>query len=149
MPSRAPSRLAIGSSSCASACLLQVVLAACSCFCHTARAIDNGIGVRPPRGWRSWNNFGTGIHQGLIEAQYASLAKRSRQVDGALTSLLDLGYNSAGIDDGWQKCNSGPSGHEHETAARPCAVLRNTPLSRRRGRRAADSTAAARAFFFK
>jgi alpha-galactosidase len=75
-----------------------------------ALAIDNGIGVRPPRGWRSWNNFGTGINQELIEAQYAALANRSRTVDGVPTSLLDLGYSSAGIDDGWQKCNSGPGG---------------------------------------
>jgi hypothetical protein len=58
----------------------------------------------------SWNNFGTDIHQDLIEAQYAALVNRSRHVDGVPTSLLDLGYASAGIDDGWQKCNSGPGG---------------------------------------
>ena len=75
-----------------------------------ATAIDNGLGVTPPRGWRSWNQFDTGIHQELIEAQYVALADRSRLVDGVATSLLDLGYASAGIDDGWQKCDSGPSG---------------------------------------
>ena len=73
-------------------------------------AIDNGLGLTPPRGWRSWNQFDTGITQELIEAQYAALADRSRLVDGAATSLLDLGYATAGIDDGWQKCNSGPAG---------------------------------------
>ena len=75
-----------------------------------AAAIDNGVGLRPPRGWRSWNNFGTAIHQELIEAQYAAMVSRKRKVDGVPTSLLDLGYSSAGIDDGWQKCNSGPGG---------------------------------------
>lgn len=75
-----------------------------------ASAIDNGLGITPPRGWRSWNQFGTGIHQALIIKQYEALVDRSRNVDGVPTSLLDLGYASAGIDDGWQKCNSGPNG---------------------------------------
>ena len=77
---------------------------------HFAASIDNGIGVTPPRGWRSWNQFDTAINQGLIEAQYAAMVNKSRMVDGVPTSLLDLGYSSAGIDDGWQKCNSGPGG---------------------------------------
>ena len=59
-------------------------------------AIDNGLGVTPPRGWRSWNQLGTNIHQAIIESQYAALASRSRMVDGVATSLLDLGYASAG-----------------------------------------------------
>ena len=75
-----------------------------------AAAIDNGLGLTPPRGWRSWNQFDTNIHQDLIEAQYVALVARTRKVDGVATSLLDLGYASAGIDDGWQKCNSGPNG---------------------------------------
>jgi alpha-galactosidase len=75
-----------------------------------ATAVDNGLGTTPPRGWRSWNQFDTNIHQDLIEAQYAALVARTRQVNGVATSLLDLGYASAGIDDGWQKCNSGPDG---------------------------------------
>jgi hypothetical protein len=66
------------------------------------------------------NQFGTNIHQDLIEAQYLALTDRSRQVDGAPTSLLDLGYTSAGIDDGWQKCNAGPAGVGfHDTKGRP------------------------------
>lgn len=87
---------------------------------YVASAIDNGIGVTPPRGWRSWNQFDTNIRQNLIEAQYAALASRSRHVDGVPTSLLDLGYSSAGIDDGWQKCNSGPGGVGfHDAKGRP------------------------------
>ena len=39
------------------------------------------------------------------------MASRTRQdINDINTSLLDLGYNHAGIDDGWQKCNSGPNG---------------------------------------
>lgn len=85
------------------------LLTAASVVLRTA-AIDNGLGVTPPRGWRSWNQLGTDIHQDVIESQYAAMVARSRMVDGVATSLLDLGYASAGIDDGWQKCNSGPGG---------------------------------------
>ena len=101
--------------------LLQLVLSGVLLHLSSvAWAIDNGIGVRPPRGWRSWNQFGTNIRQDVIEAQYAALAKRTRLVDGAPTSLLDLGYSSAGIDDGWQKCNSGPGGVGfHDATGRP------------------------------
>lgn len=86
------------------------VLLAFTLWIHVAVGIDNGIGVTPPRGWRSWNQFGTGISQPLIESQYQALVSRKRDVDGVATSLLDLGYASAGIDDGWQKCESGPGG---------------------------------------
>ena len=79
--------------------------------------ISNGLGITPPRGWRSWNQFDTNIHQDLIEAQYLALVDRSRKVDGVPTSLLDLGYSTAGIDDGWQKCNSGPQGVGFHDAA--------------------------------
>ncbi len=75
-----------------------------------SNAINNGLGITPPRGWRSWNQFGTNINQDLVEDQYAAMVHRGRQVDGVPTSLLDLGYRTAGIDDGWQKCHSGPGG---------------------------------------
>jgi alpha-galactosidase len=72
--------------------------------------IDNGIGRTPPRGWRSFNQFTDYINQSLIERQYAKLVERSRTVDGMKMSLLDLGYVTAGIDDSWQACGSGPGG---------------------------------------
>jgi hypothetical protein len=50
------------------------------------------------------------INQTLVENTFAAMADRSRMVDSNPTSLIDLGYNSAGIDDCWQKCNSGPGG---------------------------------------
>ena len=90
-------------------CAGAIALAAAACG-DVAIAIDNGLGTTPPRGWRSWNQFGTGINQPLIEAQYAALVSKSRKVAGVPTSLLDLGFASAGIDDGWQKCDSGPGG---------------------------------------
>ena len=45
--------------------------------------ISNGLGITPPRGWRSWNQFGTNINQDLIEAQYKALVDRSRKVSAS------------------------------------------------------------------
>ena len=72
--------------------------------------LDDGLAQSPPMGWRSWNQFGLFINQSLMEQQYEALADRSRMVDGLPTSLLDLGYQHAAIDDGWQLCDSGPGG---------------------------------------
>ena len=68
-------------STCSAGCVVLRVASAVILYSSAALAIDNGIGVTPPRGWRSWNQFGTGIHQDLIEAQYEALANRSRLVD--------------------------------------------------------------------
>ena len=114
------------------AAFLAVALAAAASVAPSV-AIDNGLGITPPRGWRSWNQFDTAISQDIMEAQYAALVARTRLVDGVATSLLDLGYNSAGIDDGWQKCNSGPGGvgFHNATGYAPCRRYRR----RRRRRR--------------
>jgi len=72
--------------------------------------LDNGLAVTPPMGWRSWNQMGLNINQSYVELVFQALADRSRTVDGSYTSLADLGYTRAGIDDGWQLCNSGPDG---------------------------------------
>ena len=46
------------------------------------------------------------------------MASRVRKDNrGVATSLLDLGYNHAGIDDGWQKCGSGPNGKGFHNAS--------------------------------
>ena len=58
----------------------------------TVLGIDNGIGVTPPRGWRSWNQFQCAINQTMIEAQYEAMVDRSRQVNGKNMSLVDVGY---------------------------------------------------------
>lgn len=73
--------------------------------------IDNGLGIVPARGWRSWNEFGDDINQATVEAQMEAMVSRKRTVGGVRTSLADLGFRDAGIDDGWQMCNSGPGGN--------------------------------------
>jgi alpha-galactosidase len=82
-----------------------------------AFTLDDGVALSPPMGWRSWNQFGLDINQTLIEGIYEAIADRSRTVDGKPTSLLDLGYVHASIDDGWQLCNSGPNGHGFHNAS--------------------------------
>lgn len=73
-------------------------------------AIDNGIGLTPPRGWRSWNAFDcledkTIITQAHMHAQMVAAVDKSRMVDGKPTSLADLGFDWISMDDGWQQCN--------------------------------------------
>ena len=43
-----------------------------------SQSIDNGIGVSPPMGWRSWNQFQCNINQSLIEETYALMTSTSR-----------------------------------------------------------------------
>ena len=79
--------------------------------------LDNGIARTPPKGFRTWNQFGLNVSQDLMMSIYASMIDRSRLVDGQPTSLLDVGYQHASIDDGWQACNSGPSGRGFHNAS--------------------------------
>ena len=63
-----------------------------------ALAADDGLARTPPLGWRSWNFYACEIDAGVFERQADALADRSRTVDGRPTSLLDLGYDTVGID---------------------------------------------------
>jgi len=76
-------------------------------------AIDNGKGLTPPMGWRSWNLFGADVNQELIQSQMDGMVSRKRTVNGVPTSILDLGYSDVGLDDAWQLC--GDYGSEHFT----------------------------------
>eukprot|EP00048_Salpingoeca_helianthica_P017746 m.238839 g.238839 ORF g.238839 m.238839 type:complete len:427 (-) comp22077_c0_seq1:33-1313(-) len=83
-----------------------------------ARADDNGRAVKPPMGWRSWNFHQCQIDQSMMEKAFAALADRSRIVDGVPTSLADLGYVDAGLDDCWQECGAyGPQKYTYHNAS--------------------------------
>jgi len=69
-----------------------------------AYALDNGVGLTPPLGWRSYNAFGGVPTQEIMENQMKWLADKSRMVDGVPTSLLELGYDRIGLDGGWNQC---------------------------------------------
>ena len=76
-----------------------VALSVVSLVC--VQAIDNGKGLTPPMGWRSWNLFGPNVDQSLIENQMKGMVSLSRKVNGIPTSLKDLGYTDVGLDDNW------------------------------------------------
>ena len=78
--------------------------------------INNGLGVAPPMGWRSWNCFHGSINQSLIEKVIDAMVDTSRTVDGKQMSYADVGYTEVGVDDNWQVCDS--TGHYfHNTSA--------------------------------
>ena len=83
-------------------------------FClvvQTACSVDNGVGLTPPMGWRSWNCFGADVSQEKMTNIMDAMADKSR-VDvvtgNGSISLLDVGYNNCGLDDNWQACGAGP-----------------------------------------
>jgi alpha-galactosidase len=76
-------------------------------------AIDNGIGRAPPMGWRGWLLFGTSPTQQKMEAVLPALVSKNRSVGGEPTSLCDLGYCSAGLDNNWNKCQRGRNGAKY------------------------------------
>eukprot|EP00041_Stephanoeca_diplocostata_P015730 m.301214 g.301214 ORF g.301214 m.301214 type:complete len:548 (+) comp20137_c0_seq3:73-1716(+) len=82
-------------------------------------AIDNGLGLLPPMGWRSWNCYHGDITQDLMELTMDKMAERTRTVDGKATSLLDLGYANCGLDDNWQACGKGVNGSFHDAKGAP------------------------------
>eukprot|EP01062_Namystynia_karyoxenos_P015880 TRINITY_DN157_c0_g1_i2.p1 TRINITY_DN157_c0_g1~~TRINITY_DN157_c0_g1_i2.p1 ORF type:complete len:447 (+),score=168.08 TRINITY_DN157_c0_g1_i2:68-1342(+) len=83
------------------------------------RGIDNGYGLTPPMGWRSWNCFHAFVDQGRMERTMDKMAQRTRTVDGRPTSLVDLGYTSCGLDDAWQACHFGVNGSFHSADGAP------------------------------
>jgi alpha-galactosidase len=73
----------------------------------------------PPLGWRSWNLYESNVNQDLINTQVDALVMRKHSLDGNPTSLHDLGYQTIGIDDGWQDCGAGPHGTYHDKDGHP------------------------------
>jgi alpha-galactosidase len=92
-------------------------LLAAAALVHTA-ALDDGLALTPPRGWRSWNFFKANITQAAMEATFTALTSRARSVNGVPTSLADLGYLDVGLDDGWAACKAGGGYHDAGGAPR-------------------------------
>jgi len=42
-----------------------------------AMANDNGLGLTPPRGWRSWNLYGNNVNQTLITGIMDGMVKKT------------------------------------------------------------------------
>lgn len=91
-------------------------------LCCLAGAASNMPGAPPRvvlRGWRSWDAFENSVNQTLQQSQVDALVDRSKPVDGAPTSLFDLGYNRIGLDDAWQDCGKGVNGSFHDPSGTP------------------------------
>lgn len=72
-----------------------------------AHAVENGLALTPPQGWRSWNQIGLfNTNQSAMEQIFELMAGRSF----GPKSLRELGYDRAGVDDGWQQCASNSNG---------------------------------------
>ena len=52
-------------------------------------------------------------------AMMKAMTDRRRGVDGVPTSLLDLGYQYIGLDDGWQSCAAGVNGSFYDADGNP------------------------------
>ena len=72
----------------------------------TAWALDNGLALHPPMGWRSWNCYHGDVKDADIRATIDVMVGK-RLVDGKAASLADMGYFHVGVDDGWQACGTG------------------------------------------
>jgi len=93
-------------------------------------ANDNGLAKSPPRGWRSWNLYGTNFNQSMIESIMDGMVRKHRKVNGIPMSLCDLGYCDVGIDDGWQACGQygpGKALKYHNEDGRPVVDTRKFP----------------------
>eukprot|EP00038_Savillea_parva_P008836 m.179517 g.179517 ORF g.179517 m.179517 type:complete len:497 (-) comp14778_c0_seq1:22-1512(-) len=89
---------------------------------------SNGLAVKPPMSWRSWNQFGWYITQDVILSAAQGLVNSSRPIKGMPpgTSLLDLGYKSVGMDEGWAACPAqpGPFPHGRDPRVDPRAAMK-------------------------
>lgn len=71
--------------------------------------------------WRNWNFYQGDITQATMEANMRALASRTRSTKGRTgnVSLIDLGFDRAGLDDNWQACGTGLSGSFHSEQGKP------------------------------
>ena len=83
---------------------LRSALVAAVAAAVAVNGLDNGLGLTPPLGWRSYNAFGGTPTQVDMEAMMDAMVDTGRTVDGAHTSLLQLGYAHVGLDGGWNQC---------------------------------------------
>ena len=99
---------------------------------RTTLAADNGLALLPPMGWRSWNTYYASIDATKISAQIDALAAMRDKATGApsatgTVSLLSLGYESIGIDEGWEGCGLGVNGTVHYVNGTPAVDPQRFP----------------------
>lgn len=123
---------------------MQLLAAAAVAMCMASGLISptraQPVSRRPALGWRSWyassaHGLQGGPTQAFMVASMDAMADRSRLVDGVPTSLADLGFTRASVDDGYMACSvgantscgrdcGGVNGSFHDARGRP--VLNKT-----------------------
>ena len=122
-------------------------------------ANENGLGIKPPLGWRSWNLYGGSITQtkmisimdGIVNNKYKTYRyniddeedndwdeNKDEEKDDDnkyydMLSLYDLGYIDIGLDDVWQDCHSTLAAdgmHYHDSNGNPLVNLEKFPSLR-------------------
>ena len=76
--------------------------------------------------WRSWNAFLANIDDGLIRANVDALLQNTS--DGV--SLFDVGFQSIGIDEGWEGCGEGVNHTQHYLNGTPAVNNKFPSLQR-------------------
>ena len=102
-------------------------LALSALFTAGVQANDNGLGLTPPQGWRSWNLYGNNVNQSLIMDIMTGMTKKRGT---PAVSLQDLGYGDVGLDDNWQACGSPEAAegmHYHDAKGNPIVNLKTFP----------------------
>ena len=80
----------------------------------------NHLAQKPPLGWRSWNAYHAAITQDIIQQNIDAITAKNWTIDGKdHVSLADFGYDSVGIDEGWEGCGQGVNGTQHAANGDP------------------------------
>ena len=69
----------------------------------------------------------TGRLCGSIAAAMERITARNISLDGRLVSLADVGYDTVGVDEGWEACGEGVGGGQHDAQGNPLANLKRFP----------------------
>ena len=64
-------------------------------LCAASIAIDNGLGLQPPLGWRSWNQYSGAMTQKIAENTFRGLVSRAR--GGVVPPRAPWPYNSTRV----------------------------------------------------
>eukprot|EP00729_Bicosta_minor_P003802 gene3802-21200_t len=98
-------------------------------FFRTSLALMNGLALTPPQGWTAWNSLVFHPTQPAVELAMRGLAKPHDRSDGSggQTSLVELGYGQASLDDAWQACDTGVNRSFHDAEGNPLIDLNAFP----------------------
>lgn len=90
--------------------MAQPLLVLLSLLLTPGESGNNGLALTPPLTWRSWNSFGFHISAETMLTAARGLVDTSRPINKLPigSSLLSLGFNSVGMDEGWAVCEPKP-----------------------------------------